>query len=350
MNKLGIKAVAALIVSAVAAIAAASASPTSAASTEAGRPRPVITDVRTVAAFDSAAGQEPESVSIAQDGSLIVSMLGFLVGKPPELVQVSPSGQQTILVTGPVGDAIGGNVIGRDGTIIYNVVSPDPSRSGVWRLPPYGAAQRITAMPAGQFLNGLTLDSSNRTLYVADSVAGTIWAIPASGGPATEWLVGPALAPSPSGNGIGANGVEYHNGAVWFSNTDQGTLLRVPVTASGAPGPIQLIADNLAGIDDFELLSGRSDVAFVALNFQNKLAVVYPNGRTRIVLDASNGLNSPTDAAISRTQIYITNSGIAAPNNASLQAGEIDIGALFDGDNLAKRITDETTPTWRGTY
>ena len=331
MNRFRIKAVAALVVPAVVAIGAAPASPASAASGEAGQPRPVITDVRTVAAFDSAAGEEPESVSITRDGSLIVSMLGFLVGKPPELVRVSPSGQQTILVTGPVGDAIGGNAIGRDDTIFYNVVSPDPSRSGVWRLSPYRGAQRITAMPAGQFLNGLTLDSSNRTLYVADSVASTIWAIPASGGPAKAWLVGPALAPSPSGNGIGANGIEYHNGAVWFSNTDQGTLLRVPVTASGAPGPIHLIAGNLAGIDDFKLLSDRSDVAFVALNFQNKLAVVYPDGRTRTVLDASSGLDSPTNAAISGTQIYITNSGLTAPNNASLQAGKIDIGALFDG-------------------
>jgi hypothetical protein len=339
MNTFRTKALAALVVPAVVAFGAA---PASAAGPEAGRPRPVITDVRTVAAFDSAAGQEPESVSIARDGSLIVSMLGFLVGKPPQLVRVSPSGQQTILVTGPVGDAIGGNVIGRDGTIYYNVVSPDASRSGVWRLPLSGAAQRVTAMPAGQFLNGLTLDPSNRTLYVADSVAATIWAAPAAGGPAKAWLTGPALAPSPTGNGIGANGIEYHNGTVWFSNTDQGTLYRVPVTTSGAPGPIHLIAGNLAGIDDFKLLSDRSDIAFVALNFQNKLAVVYPNGRTRIVLDASNGLDSPTNAAITGTQIYITNSGLTPPNNASLQAGKIDIGALFDtfGDTIT--ISDPT--------
>jgi hypothetical protein len=34
-----------------------------------------------------------------------------------------------------------------------------------------------------------------------------------------------------------------------------------------------------------QFLSDRSDVAFVALNFQDKFAVVYPDGRTRIVLD-----------------------------------------------------------------
>jgi hypothetical protein len=109
------------------------------------------------------------------------------------------------------------------------------------------------------------------------------------------------------------------------------TLLRVPVTASGAPGPIQVIASNLAGIDDFKFLSDRSDVAFVALNFQDKFAVVYPDGRTRIVLDGSSGLDSPTNTVISGTRIYITNSGLAAPNDASLQVGKINIRALFGG-------------------
>ena len=331
MKRFRSKAIAALVVPAVVAIgAAASATPASAAIRGAGQPCPVITDVRTVAAFNYAAGQEPESINITPDGSLLVSMLGFLVGKPPELIRISPSGQQTILVTGPSGDAIGGNALGRDGTIYYNVVSPDPARSGVWRLPPGGTPERITAMPAGQFLNGLTLDLRTQTLYVADSKASTIWAIPTSGGPAKAWLVSPALAPSTAA-GFGANGVEYHNGAVWVSDTDQGTLLRVPATASGAPGPIQVIASDLAGIDDFKFLSGRSDVAFVALNPQDKLAVVYPDGRTRIVLDASSGLDSPTNTVISGSKIYITNSGLAAPNDASLQAGKINISALFGG-------------------
>jgi len=330
MKKFSTTAVATFLVPTIVAVGAACASPASAAIRKTPPPCPVIADVRTVASFDAAAGQNPESIHIARDGSLIVSMLGFLVGKAPELLRISPSGQQTVLAAGPVGDGIGGNAIGRDGTIYYNVFSHDPSRSGVWRLSPHGSAERSTAMPAGQFLNGLTLDPDNRTLYVSESLAGTIWAMPTSGGPAKAWLVDPALAPPTSGGGIGANGIEYHDGTVWFSNTGRGTLFRVPITASGAAGPLQLIAGNLTGIDDFKL-SERSDVAFVALNSQNKLAAVYPDGRTMIVLDASDGLDSPTNAAIRGTKIYITNSGIAAPNLASVQVGKIDIAALLDG-------------------
>ena len=65
------------------------------------------------------------------------------------------------------------------------------------------------------------------------------------------WLVSPALAPLEPGPGhFGVNGVTYHNGAVWASNTDRQTLLRIPVTATGAPGPVQVVAG-----------TGQADVA-----------------------------------------------------------------------------------------
>jgi sugar lactone lactonase YvrE len=289
-----------------------------------------ITDVRTVATFDYAAGGQPESVTLNPEGSMTVSLLGFLNGQPPQLLRISSSGRRAVLVTGGPGEAIGGNVRGRDGTIYYNMLSADPSRSGIWRLAPGGTPERIGALPAGQFLNGLTMDAGSRTLYAADSLTGTIWTVPTSGGPVTAWLVSPALAPAQPGPGhFGANGVEFHDGAVWVSNTDRETLLRVPVTATGAPGPVKVIAGNLAGIDDFKFLSDCSDVAFVALNGQDEVAVVYPDGRSKVVLTAADGLDSPTDTAVRGTRIFITDSGNAAPHDAKLQSGKIDIAALL---------------------
>jgi hypothetical protein len=46
--------------------------------------------VRTVAACDYAASQHPENVTVAPDGSLTVSMLGFLNSQPPELLRMQP--------------------------------------------------------------------------------------------------------------------------------------------------------------------------------------------------------------------------------------------------------------------
>ncbi len=151
------------------------------------------------------------------------------------------------------------------------------------------------------------------------------------------WRLLPGGAPARSGPGhFGANGVEFHDGAVWVSDTDRGTLLRVPVTAAGAPGPVEVIAGGLAGVDDFEFPSACSDVAIVALNGQDEMAVVYPDGRTKIALTAADGLDSPTDTAIRGTRIFITDGGDAAPHDAKVQSGRIDIAALLAGAALTR--------------
>ena len=74
LNRLGfLLAVAALVVPA-AAVAVAGAVPASASAASG----PIVTGVHTVALFDCAAGQQPESVTVNPDQSLTVSMLGFL--------------------------------------------------------------------------------------------------------------------------------------------------------------------------------------------------------------------------------------------------------------------------------
>jgi len=321
-------AVAALVVpaAAVAAVAIAGTVPASASAASG----PVVTGVHTVASFDYAAGQQPESMTVNPDQSLTVSMLGYLNGQPPELLRISRSGQQTVLVTGNAGEAISGIIRARDGSVYYNMISADPARSGIWRLPPGGAPERIAATP-GAFLNGLTIDPVTQTLYACDSSNGTIWSVPASGGTGTRWLVSQALAPAQSGPGhLGVNGVEFHQGAVWASNTDNGTLLRIPVTGTGAPGPVQLAASGLTGIDDFKFLSSRSDIAFVPLNGPDAVAVVYPDGRSQVVLSAADGLTSPSDTYIKGTRLYIADSGRLTPHDSQIQEARINIAALLD--------------------
>ncbi|MFD3580842.1 SMP-30/gluconolactonase/LRE family protein [Streptomyces sp. NPDC058683] len=315
-----ISAVAAVIVSA----------PYASAATECADAQPAVSHVRTVAAFDFATGDVPENVTVAPDNSLTVSMVGAPAGERPALVRISPSGQRTVLVTGQKGDGITGNTRGHDGTIYYNVWSSDASRNGVWKLAPGGTPHRISALPVGGVPNGLAIDPAGRTLYVADSQKGTVWAVPVSGGPVTAWLVDPALAIKASAPvPYGANGLRFHNGAVWVSNLSKGTLLRIPVTATGAPGRIHTVTSSLTGVDDFNFLSAHSNVVFAALNTQNQIAVVYPDGTTRTVLTASDGLASPTATAVRGQRLYITDGGLNEPHDAKLQTGTIDLGALL---------------------
>jgi hypothetical protein len=100
----------------------------------------------------------------------------------------------------------------------------------------------------------MALDQQHGFLYVADSLLSVIWRVSITNGDATPWAVGPQLAPN---GGLGANGLKLHDGAVWVSNTQLGTLLRIPIRPSGSAGPIETAATGLPGIDDFAF-TGRN--------------------------------------------------------------------------------------------
>ncbi|WP_316765989.1 SMP-30/gluconolactonase/LRE family protein [Streptomyces sasae] len=315
----------------IAAAAVLASAPYASAATQQESSKPVVADVRTLAALDFTAGDSPENITVNPDNSLTVSTLGghTAAGERPALLRIDPSGRSTVIVAGQQGEAFSGIARDRDGTTYYNVVSDDASRAGVWKLPPGGAPSRVAALPTDGLPNGLALDRAGRTLYVADSNKGTVWAVPASGGKATAWLTDPALAADPSGPlPLGANGLRFHRGAVWVSNLAKGTLLRIPVTATGAPGRIHTVTSGLTGVDDFNFLNDRTDVVFAAQNGLNQVAVVHPDGATETALTASDGLASPTSVAVRGNRLYITDAGFAEPHDAKVQRGTINPAVL----------------------
>ncbi|MFI6543029.1 SMP-30/gluconolactonase/LRE family protein [Streptomyces prunicolor] len=301
----------------------------------------VVTDVRTAAKFDFAAGEIPENITVNPDGSVTLSLLGSCAvcerTHGPELMRVSASGQRTVLATGQVGEAISGNTRGSDGTVYYSVWAPgNAARNGVYKLLADGAPQRIAALPADAGPNGLAVDPAGRTLYIADSLKGIIWSVPAAGGPATPWLTDAALAPVPTeALPIGANGLRFHNGALWISNFNKGTLLRVPVTGTGTAGPIHLVTGGLPNIDDLSFLTPRSDVAFAAQNGSSsdngpdRVVVIYPNGTYKAVLTSVDGLASPSATAVRGDRLYITDGGVPEPHDPKLQTARINFAALL---------------------
>ncbi|WP_251828997.1 SMP-30/gluconolactonase/LRE family protein [Streptomyces sp. ATCC 21386] len=309
----------------IAAAVVLASAPYASAATQQASPKPVVTHVRTLATFDFTAGDALESITVNPDNSLTVSTLGgrAVAGQRPALLRIDPSGNSTAIVVGQQGNAFTGTTRDRHGTIYYNVVSDDASRVGVWKLPPGGTPRRIAALPTDGIPNGIALDPAGRTVYVADSTKSTVWTVPASGGTATAWLTDPALAPDAS-FWLGANGLRFHRGAVWVSNTAQGTLLRIPVTATGAPGRIHTVTSSLAGVDDFAFLRDDSNVAFAAQNSLNQVAVVHPGGTTKTVLTVSDGLASPTSVAVRGNRLYITDAGFVEPHDSKLQRGTIN--------------------------
>ncbi|MFI9756183.1 hypothetical protein [Streptomyces collinus] len=174
------------------------------------------------------------------------------------------------------------------------------SHTGVWAVRPGGRPHRVAALPADDLPNGFALDHRTGRLYVTDSVHGVIYRVPACGGTAAVWAEGDALKPSTF---AGAIGLKLHNGAVWATNLDKGTVLRVPVTARGTAGPMQIRASGLPSIDDFDF-TGRGDTLLAALD-NDEVALVRPDGTHITVLTAADGLQTPTSVAVHGSTVYV---------------------------------------------
>lgn len=227
----------ALSAAVIVAAGAAALTPTSASAVSS-----PLSSVRTAVHFDLAKGQTPENIALAPGGSAYVTF-----AESRQIAEVSPKGAIRILATlpEPADGGVHTPVLGfpltvgivraHDGTLYFLYATGTPDLTGVWRLRPGGEPQRIAALPADGLPNGLALDPRTHILYVTDSVRGAIWSVPTTGGTPTTWSSAPELA---STGFLGANGLKIHNGAVWATNLDKGTVLRIPIRRDGGPGKV----------------------------------------------------------------------------------------------------------------
>ena len=316
-KKLSRSAVSAAVLVAAAAAALAPASASAVASPDSAP----LSGARIAAHFDLPKGQTPENLALAPGGAVYVTF-----AKARQIAKVAPNGTTRILTTLPKPadggihtPALGfplttGIVRAHDGTLYFLYATGTPDLTGVWRLRPGGRPQRIAALPADGLPNGLALDPRTRTLYVTDSVLGTIWRVPIIGGTPTAWSTAPELA---SAGFLGANGLKIHNGAVWATNLDKGTVLRIPVLPDGRAGRARTEAAGLPGIDDFAF-TGRGDQLLAALNGPGQVALVQPDGSYSIVLTQADGLRNPTSIALRGNTVHVTSAAYLTAQNPNL--------------------------------
>lgn len=257
--------------------------------------------------FDLAAGMQPENIVLEPDGAADLTS-----GTNRQIMRVTLDGHKHLLATlpAPVAGAstpikgtpfLGGIVRTHNGTLYFNYSTGTADLTGIWRLRPGATPERIAALPANGFANGLALDEHTGLLYVADSVLGVIWRVSVSGGTPTVWASGPQLAPSKF---VGVNGIKVHHGAVWVTNLDATTILRIPIGHNGRAKTIETRATGLTSIDDFAFI-GDGDTILAALNGPSQLALVKPDGTHTIVLTAANGLSNPTSVAVRGKAVYV---------------------------------------------
>jgi hypothetical protein len=278
-------------------------------STEAKLAPDPVSNPRILIHYDAEAGEQPENIVAEPDGNLLVT-LDFV----RQIVRVTPHGAQQVLATLPAPPNGGaevpvthtalatGLVLTADGTIYVGYVAGDAEFTGIWRLQSDRTPRRVTSLPADSFPNGMALDERSGELYIADSIRGAIWRAPL-GGKGEIWVAGDELVPTSI---LGANGLKVRAGFVWVSNSDHKTLLRYPIQSDGTAGPVQTVASGHA-LDDFTFVHD-SDVVAAALNLEDQVALIRPDGSYQTVLTAADGLQTPSAVLVESGRIYVLNS------------------------------------------
>ncbi|MFD8950971.1 hypothetical protein ACFV0B_19170 [Streptomyces xanthophaeus] len=282
---------------------------------------------RIAAHFDLTRHQMPENIALAPDGSAYVT---FAAAR--QVARIDSRETTRILATlpAPADGGIHTPVLGfalttgivraHDGTLYFLYATGTADLTGLWRLRPGGEPQRIAALPAAGLPNGLTLDPRTHTLYVTDSVLGTISSVPTSGGTPRTWSTAPELA---STGFLGANGLKIRGGALWATNLDRGTLLRIPILRDGRAGAVQTRATGLTGIDDFAF-TGRGDQILAALNGPGEVALVQPDGTRSTVLTAADGLQNPTSVALRGDTVQVLSAAYVTAKDPNLLLAHLD--------------------------
>ena len=275
---------------------------------------PDVGTVETIALFNAAALETPESIAILPDGTKYISLA--LTG---EIRTIAPDGTQSTHAVLPIGAPLTpcfGFLAGMtgleqdyDGNLYVSVASCILANRGVWKVTPDGTATLLANLPGSALPNGIALHRGQ--LYVADSF-GLVWRVPATGGTAEVWADDPLLKPAPNAAFPGPNGLQVFLGEIYVSNSDQGTILAIPIKPNGTAGRIRVHAtlpDDL-GCDDFafDILGNL----YCTTDPFNKLLRIFPDGSFTTLLTATDGLDGPTAAAFGRQgqdrfNLYITN-------------------------------------------
>jgi sugar lactone lactonase YvrE len=289
--------------------------------------------VETVALFNPLTPDTPESIVIDHRGNKFISM--SLTGEIRKIAADGTQSTHTVLPSGvfsfeppnPPTGAITAMALDNDGTIYVNVVASDPANRGVWAVAPNGSIRMLAQLPANALPNGIAL--RHDILYVADSVLGVVWKVPAEGGAATIWVDDPLLKPAFPG-AAGANGLQIFHNEVFIANSTQALIVAIRINRNSAAGAIRIHATGVP-CDDFAF-DAHGDL-YATTNPFNTVLRVAPDGAVTTLLTAADGLDGPTSVAFGRARgnrlnLYICNAAfpfLSVTHRPSLMKLRLDV-------------------------
>jgi sugar lactone lactonase YvrE len=198
-------------------------------------------------AFIPMPGVTPRGVAVDKVGYVYVSAGEVRADGEHILIwKFTPAGEPSFFAEIGRG-TIGGLAVTANGDLYVAMAAG--ADKGVWRVDREGQKELLPNSNQIFFANGLAFDDRG-TLYVTESVSlsiisqgkpagpGGIWRIP-RGGQAELWMRDELLR----GTGalgqpvwIGANGIAYYHGNLYVTNTEKGTVMRIPVQKDGSAG------------------------------------------------------------------------------------------------------------------
>ncbi len=284
----------------------------------------------------------PEGVAVDAAGNAYLSIASGVA-------RITPAGVVSTFATLPAGAA--GRPLGMKFDTAGNLYAAGGGSRIVWRISPAGQMSQFAEIAGSMVLNDLALDAAGN-VYVTDSGANEVYRV-TSTGTVQKWSTDPLLKPRAAptlfpGAGLGTNGIVVTpQGDVLVAITQPGRIVRIRVNPDGSAGAHGVVIENelLASVDGIAL-DTNGDI-YAALNIQNRIAVIKPDGHISTVA-AGGPLVTTTTIAFGRggseRTLFVCNNGHFFPGADATKTGlvRIDIGALADAatppsDNFAAR-------------
>lgn len=270
--------------------------------------------VSVVVDYDPALGQLPEGVAVDKRGDVFTSLspLGQVWkfsrdGTHSLLAQVVPPG---------AGNGVVGLAVDAPGNVYVGAATLDPATSGVYKIARDGTFARLPGTGAITFPNGIALDKRGN-VYVTDTIGGSVWRVPASGEPATEWFESPLLLGDGSfgfGFPLGANGIAYRQGEIVVGNTEAGRLVRIPINPDGSAGSASILAEDLALLAIDGITFDVHGNVWACVIGQSTIVQVSPTGAVTTVATAADGLDWASSLAFGKNgDLWVVNFAIGPP-------------------------------------